>query len=465
MRRVHKWLVGAAVGTLMAFAEAAAGQVAELDAPLVGVSAPIVATSFWAALGDPALERLIDEAVAGNHDLEAAEARVDGARASRLHAALELAPIVTASAGYARRRFSSYAFPGASPGNSIGVLPDQDVWDAGLSAAWEVDAFGRLRRNVRSQSAYADAAEEDVRGAEIAVGAEMASSYFQLRGFQEQLAVARRNADNQQRTLELTEARLAAGRGTELDVERARGLLAFTRAAIPALAAEVEAAEHRIAVLAGRPHERISTLLPSADGILTLPDVVPAVHAEEVLSQHPDVKSAQRRVAASRAATGSARADYLPRLSVVGTAGYTAQSVDAFGRTGTFNYAVGPVLSWAAFDLGRVKARTDEAQAREVEAEARFDETELRALEGLGAAAARYEAGRERLGHLDASARASERAAQLARARYEGGVADFLEVLDAERTLLVAQDQLAQARTSAAEAYVGLYRARGGVWD
>jgi multidrug efflux system outer membrane protein len=148
----------------------------------------------------------------------------------------------------------------------------------------------------------------------------------------------------------------------------------------------------------------------------------------------------------------------------VGTAGYTAQAVDAFGRTGTFNYAVGPVISWAAFDLGRVKARTDEAQAQEVEARARYEEAELRALEDLGAATARYEAGRARLAYLQESARASERAADLARARFEGGVADFLEVLDAERTLLVAQDQLSQARTAAAGAYVGLYRARGGVW-
>jgi multidrug efflux system outer membrane protein len=277
--------------------------------------------------------------------------------------------------------------------------------------------------------------------------------------------VAHRNADNQQRTLDLTEARLAAGRGMELDVERARGQLAFTLAAVPALQAEVEAAEHRIAVLLGRTRQEIQALLPSANGIPALPVAVPEVSADEVLGRRPDVRGAERRVSASRAAIASARADYLPRLSVVGTAGYTAQAVDAFGRTGTFNYAVGPVISWAAFDLGRVKARTDEAQAGEVEARARYEEAELRALEDLGAATARYEAGRVRLAYLQESARASERAAALARARFEGGVADFLEVLDAERTLLVAQDQLAQARTAAAEAYVGLYRARGGVWQ
>jgi NodT family efflux transporter outer membrane factor (OMF) lipoprotein len=455
-------LIGIAVGALLGLAEAAAGQVMEADERLDGArrEAEVEATSFWTALGDPALERLIEAALAGNRDLDAAAARVEGAKASRTHAALELAPIVTANAGYARRRFSSYAFPGGG----AGVLPDQDVWDAGLTGSWEIDAFGRVRGNVGARGAGLAAAEEDVRGTELAVSAEVASVYFQLRGLEEQLGVAHQNADNQQRTLELTQARLAAGRGTELDVERARGQLAFTLAAVPALQAEVEAAEHRIAVLVGRTREEIQALLPSASGTPALPVVVPAVSADQVLGRRPDVRGAERRVSASRAATASARAEYLPRLSVVGTAGYTAQAVDAFGRTGTFNYAVGPVISWAAFDLGRVKARTDEAQAQEVEARARYEETELRAVEDLGAATARYEAGRARLAYLQESARASERAAALARARFEGGVADFLEVLDAERTLLVAQDQLAQARTAAAEAYVGLYRARGGVW-
>jgi multidrug efflux system outer membrane protein len=461
MHRAHRWWVAAAVGALLGAAEAAAGQVTEGDRSVtVGALARVDASSFWAALGDPALERLIDAAVAGNHDVEAAAARVDGLKASRLHASLELAPIVTANAGYARRRFSSYAFPGGG----IGVLPDQDVWDAGLTGSWEIDAFGRVRSNVRARGAYADAAAEEVRGTEVAVTAATASAYFQWRGLEDQLAVARRNADNQQRTLELTEARLAAGRGTELDVERARGQLAFTLAVIPALEAEVEAAEHRIAVLAGRTHEEVSALLPAADGIPALPESVPAVAAEDVLDGRPDVRAARQRVSASRAVTGSVRADYLPRLSVVGAAGYTAQAVDAFGRTGTFNYAVGPVLSWAAFDLGRVKARADEAQSQEVEAQARYEDAELRAIEELATAATRYRAGRTRLGYLEESARASERSAALARARFEGGVADFLEVLDAERTLLVAQDQLAQARTAAAEAYVGLYRARGGLW-
>jgi NodT family efflux transporter outer membrane factor (OMF) lipoprotein len=450
------------VGALMAAASSAAGQVGEQDraAPVAQAPAAAEGESFWAVLGDPTLERLIAEALEGNHDLRASEARVGAAEASRLHAALDLAPVITANAGYTRRRFSSYAFPGSG----IGSLPDQNVWDSGLSASWEVDAFGRLRGGLRARGAYVDAAEEDVRDARLAVTAAVARGYFDLRGLQDQLAVARRNAENQGRTLELTRVRLEAGRGTEFDVERARAQLSFTLAAVPALEAEVAAAEYRIAVLVGRSPEALTSELSADDAPSVLPERVPLVATQDVVAQRPDVLGARGRVTATQALTGSVRADYLPRLSFVAAAGYTAQAVDAFGRSGTFNYAFGPVLSWAAFDIGRVKARADEAQSLEVAARASYEQTVLRAEEELRAASARYGAARTRLDRLDEAAQASERAADLARVRYEGGVADFLQVLDAERTLLATQDQLAQARTAAAEAYVALYEARGGIW-
>jgi outer membrane protein TolC len=307
---------------------------------------------------------------------------------------------------------------------------------------------------VRARGALADAAVEDVKDATIAVTAGVARAYFELRGAQEQLTVAERNAENQTRTLALTEMRLAAGRGTDFDAERARAQLSFTLAAVPALEAEVAAARYRIAVLVGRaPHE---LEVPESGGLPELPEAVPPIRTTDVVRGRPDVISAEVRLAASRALVGSAQADYLPRLSLTAGAGYTAHAVDAFGNTGTFNYAVGPVISWAAFDMGRVKARVDEAY---------YEHSVLRAQEELDAASVRYDRARTRLGHLEQSAAASARAAALAMLRYEGGVADFLQVLDAERTLLVAQDQLVQARTAAAEAYVALYEARAGRWE
>jgi len=416
--------------------------------------------TFWEVLGDTTLNRLMDEARRGNLDLRAAAARVDAADASHFQAALELTPSISASGGYTRRRLASSAFPGVG----AGTLPDQDLWDSGLNAAWELDLFGRLRSGLRARSELLGAADEDVRDVQVSIGAELARSYFDLRGTQDRLAVARRNAENQRHTLELTQNRLEAGRGTELDTERARAQLSSTLAAIPSLEARIATMQYRIAVLVGRAPAELAGELTGQGGLPELPDTVPASSPSELVRRRPDVLGAESRVAATEALVSSARADYLPRLSLAATAGYTANAVDAFGNRGTFNYAFGPVITWAAFDMGRVKSRVDQAQARQREARAQFEQLTLLAREDIEATTVLYRTARARLEHLRQAAAASERAAALARLRYEGGIADFLQVLDAERTVLAAQDQLAQGETQAADAYVGLYEARGATW-
>jgi NodT family efflux transporter outer membrane factor (OMF) lipoprotein len=322
-----------------------------------------------------------------------------------------------------------------------------------------------LRNSLRSQNAQVDAAGENVRDAQVLVAAELARNYFDLRGSQNQLAVARRNAENQQRTLELTQARLEAGRGTEFDTERARAQLNITHAAVPQIEARIATIQYRIAVLVGRSPREVASELTAEGRLPVLPGDVPAMDAAEVVRLRPDVRAAQGRVAASRALVSSARADYLPRFSLAAGAGYAANAVDAFGNSGTLNYTFGPVVSWAAFDIGRVRARVDQAQAQELEARARYEQVVLLAHEEIEGASVQYRAARTRLEHLREAADASERAASLARLRYEGGLADFLQVLDAERTLLSAQDQLAQAETQAAAAYVALFKARGASWQ
>jgi multidrug efflux system outer membrane protein len=418
-------------------------------------------SGFLAALADPALDRLIADALEGSPLLRAADALRDGAGAVRTQAALDLVPTVSGSAGYARRRLASATFPGM--GGS--VLPDQSLWSSGLEAAWEVDVFGRLQSGLRARSALLGSEEQRVRDAEVAVTAELLRSYFHLRGAQDQLAVARRNADNQQSTLALTRTRYEAGRGTALDTERAQAQLSLTLAAIPLLEEQVAGAQHRIAVLVGRSPREVSAEL-AADGELPeLPGEIPALNMEAVVRDRPDVRAAAERVRASQALVGAARADYLPRFSVVAGVGYAAGSVDAFGDQGTFNYSFGPVVSLPVLDLGRVRARVGEAQAYEVGARAEHEQAVLLAEEELESAAVGYRSALARLEHLRNAASASEHAAELARKRYEGGVADFLHVLDAERTLLAAQDQLSQGLTRAAGAYVRVFEARAGVWQ
>jgi multidrug efflux system outer membrane protein len=427
-------------------------------APATPARPPVEQAAFWRALGDTTLDRLIGELLQANLDVRSAAARVRGARAARTETALDLAPIVTAAGGYTRQRISSASFPITGGGR----FPDQDIWDGGFDASWELDLFGRIRRGVQAQGALVGAASEDLRDVQVSLTSELARTYFELRGAQERLAVARRNADNQRRTLEVTQQRLDAGRGTAFDTERARAQLGFTLASIPDLEARVASAQYQIGVLVGRPPARLADELSEYAAIPPLPASVVVAGPDSLIRRRPDVSAAERQVAAERAFVGAAKADYLPRLSVGGSAGYSAAALSQFGDAGTFRYAVGPVISWPALNLGRVKARVDASRARAAEAEAQYSQTVLRALQEVETGLNRYRTSRVRVERIGDAAAASARAADLARLRFEGGVADFLQVLDAERTQLDAEDQLAQAHTDAATSYAALYKALGG---
>jgi multidrug efflux system outer membrane protein len=413
--------------------------------------------TFWRALGDTTLARLIDELLRANLDVQAAAARVRGARAARRESAFDLAPTVTASGGYTRQRLSAATFP-----IGFGSFPDQDIWDAGFDASWELDLFGRVRRGVQAQGALVGAASEDLRDAQVTLTSELARTYFELRGAQERLEVTRRNAENQRRTLQVTQQRLDAGRGTAFDTERAQAQLSFTLAAIPDLEARVASAQYQIGVLVGRPPASLAGELTEPSAVPALPASVTVTSPDSLVRRRPDVSAAERQVAAERAFVGVAKADYLPRISVAGQAGYTAGVLDNLGGNGTFRYAVGPIISWPALNLGRVKARVDESRARASEAEAQYSQTVLQALQEVETGLVRFRTARARVERIQDAASASARAADLARLRFEGGVADFLQVLDAERTQLEAEDQLAQAHTDAATSYAALYKALGG---
>lgn len=420
------------------------------------VDTMVVAAEAWKQLGDSTLSRLVEEVARANPDVQGAAARVRGARAAKLSATLDFVPTVTVAAGYTRQRLSPAVFP-----NTTGVFPDQDIWDAGFDAAWEIDLFGRVRRNVRAQGQLVQAAGADLRDVQVTLAAEVARAYFELRGAQEQWAVATRNAENQRRTLEVTEQRLEAGRGTAFDSERARAQLSSTLATIPALEAQIASAQYRIGVLVGRSPTEVAAELATASPLPELPEASTTV-SDSVIQGRPDVAAAERELAASRSLVGAAKSEYLPRLLVGGSAGYSATSLNAMGDNGTFRYAVGPVITWPFLNLGRVKARVDASRATADEAQSRYTHTVLAAEQEVQTAIVRYRTAGSSVARLADAAAASERAADLARERFTEGVTDFLQVLDAERTQLEAQNQLVQGRTDAATAYAALVKALGG---
>ncbi len=422
-------------------------------------SAEVSAAPFWRDLGDTTLAHLIEEALRTSVDVDAAEARVTGARATRRVSAFSLGPTITAVGSATRQRASIAQVPGLTS-----QLPQQNLYDMGFDASWELDVFGRVNRTVGAYSTLAASAEHSLKDVQVTLAAEVARTYFEMRGAEQQLAVARRNAENQRHTVSLTEDRLAAGRGTAFDTERAKSVLQLTLAAIPNIESQIAADRNRIATLVGRAPNTLSAGWLGAGALPTLPDTVRIGSPEQLVRQRPDVLSAERQLAAQSQFVGAAQAEYLPKITLAASAGYTATSFDAISRRGTSRVVAGPVITFPFLDLGRVRANVDVAHAHEDEAKAQYNATVLRAVEETETALVTYDRAHARLALLGEAVRASSRAWELAQQRFDAGLTDFLQVLDAQRTLLDAENQLAAAHTQAATALVAVYKATGGTW-
>jgi multidrug efflux system outer membrane protein len=416
-----------------------------------------VEREFWKAFNDPQLNELIEQALVANHDIRIATARLREARALRGEARLDLAPTITASAAETEARASDRQL-----GPLVSTQRDQDYYEASFDAFWELDFFGRVRRNVEARSAEVQAAEANVYAAQVSITAEVARNYFELRGAQHQLQVAQRNAENQRETLRITTARLEAGRGTQLDTSRAQAQLSATLATIPDLEASIMRSMLRLSVLIGRSPETLISELSAPRPMPTLPETHAIGTPEMLLRRRPDIRVAERELAAATAEIGIAVGDLFPRISFVGFWGFDAAERSALGDSGTETYAFGPSIRWAAFDLGRVRQRITQREAAADRALARHEQVVLQALEETDANLTAYVKALVKQEHLEQSTAASLEAAKLARARYESGVADFLAVLDAERTALAAEDQLARSQTQTATALLAAYKALGG---
>lgn len=422
-------------------------------------SSETTTAQFWTQFGDETLSHLVDQSLLANHDLRIALARFTEARALRREAKLDLLPTVSAGAGYTEQRLSQQGQ------TAPGVPRNQEFYDAGFDAFWELDFFGRVRRGVEASRAELQSAEANLRDAQVLVTAEVTRTYFELRGQQYQLAVARRNVDNQRKTLDLTGARLNAGRGTELDTSRAQAQLSGTLSTIAPLEAAVSRSIHRLSVLIGQEPNSLRDTLVTPRNLPPTPQFVAVGDPATLLRRRPDVRVAERNLAAATARIGVAVGDLFPRVTFTGSVGYAAVSSGDLGKSGSDTYLIAPGISWAAFDLGRVKARIEGARARNDEALARYEQTVLRTLEETENALVSHARARERLAHVEAAARASQSAAGLARLRFENGIIDFLQVLDSERTQLEAEDRLAQSRTEVATSLVAVYKALGGAWE
>lgn len=425
-----------------------------------GVAEGEVAVRFWEQFNDRELDQLVADALASNNDLRIAAANLRAARAAYRLSTFDFGPTVTAQADYQRILQSTHQL---LPGEAEAGRHFTNA-DVGFDALWELDFFGRVRREVERARAETQAAQASVRDVQVSLVAELARDYFSLRGLQDQLAVARRNATNQEQTLQLTQVRLDAGRGNELDTARAEAQLRTTQAQIPPLESAISNTVYALSVLTGRQPDALVPMLVPTRALPQLPSLTNVGTPSSLLRRRPDVQVAERHLAAATAAIGIAIGDLFPKVTFIGAVGYEAGSFSAIGDSGSSTHTYGPSISWAAFDIGRVQARIRAARANADAELAAYQKAVLGALQETDGALVSYGRSAERTHILERATFASDKAAQLARKRYEAGLSDFLNVLDAEREALSAETGLAQSRTETATDLVAVYKALGGAW-
>jgi multidrug efflux system outer membrane protein len=413
---------------------------------------------WWQEFGDAELDVLVGRALAANLDLRSAYDRVRAARAVFVERKFDYAPHVQLEGAYSH-------FDEQQPGFGNGRINAQSD-SLGFDAAWEIDLFGHVRRSVEAARADLGAEQANYQDAQVTVAAEVARNYFELRGAQKRLSVARENLNTEHQTLELTQLLDETGRGSELDVQRSRARLKATEATIPPLEAAEKQAGYRLAVLLGeRPGALDQELKPAAIAIFA--KSLPVGDTAELLRRRPDVRAAERQLAAAAARVGVATADLFPRVNVTGFVGFLSGDVGRlFGTTSDNNaraWSIAPTVSWAAFDIGSVRARLRASEAQSDAAAANYAKVVLTALEDTENSFFAYSTRQTQLKSLTEQAQASRRAAELADTQYREGVADFLVLLDAQRTQLDAEDSVAQAETSVNVSVVAIYKALGGV--
>ncbi|PNB71046.1 RND transporter [Pseudomonas sp. GW456-E7] len=413
-------------------------------------------TVWWQQFDDPTLNQLVGKALNGNRDLRVAFARWKAARAIRDDISNDNLPVVTS-------RVSSQQGKSQVPGLTEQRV-NTDRYDLGLDMAWEIDLFGRIQRELESSDAREDATAADLYQLRVSMIAELVDAYGQLRGAQLREKIALANLKNQSESRSVTVSLRDAGVGNELDVVRADARLAAVEASVPQLQAEQVHHKNRIATLLGERPDTLGIDLSPKD-LPAIAKALPVGDPGELLQRRPDVRAAERRLAASTADVGVATADLFPRVSLSGFLGFIAGRGSQIGSSAARAWSLGPSITWAAFDLGSVRARIRGADAEAEGALATYEQQVLLALEESENAFSDYGKRQQRLLSLIRQSESSRAAADLAATQYKEGVVDYLVLLDAQRERLNAEDAQALGETDQYRAIVAIYKSLGGGWD
>jgi NodT family efflux transporter outer membrane factor (OMF) lipoprotein len=420
-----------------------------------------VMTNWWTSFGDLKLDSLVERAVNANLQLRVAAARVREARAQRGVVAAGRWPSLDASGSYTYNRISENYFLPLPPGTPLSY----NWFQSGFDAAWELDLFGRVRREVEAANADIAAAEFSRRDVLVTLLAEVARNYFEARSAQNRLDIIHQNIDAQKRLVELTTQRYRAGVVGELDVQQAKALLADTEAEVPSLETVLDNSIHRVGVLLGQPPGALSAELRQTADIPAPPPRVPVGLPSDLVRRRPDIQRAERQLAAATARIGVAKADLYPHFSLTGNAGLQSVSASTWFDPSSAFWTVGPTVTWRVFDAGRIRSNIRVQNAREEEALASYEQTVLSAFEDVENALGAYAREQVRYRSLENSVAAERAALKLAQDLYSNGLVDFIRVLEAQRSLYQAQDSLVQSQAGISQNLVALYKALGGGWE
>ena len=413
-------------------------------------------SKLWAEFDSPELDALIARALVANTTIAQAAARFAETRALSGLSPYSWAPTVTASGSQEKGQFSGqdpFSQPGAGK---------YETWRAGFDASWEIDLFGGLRNDNKAIKRRVEADAATLADAKLSIVAETAQAWFSLIGARERLDLLRRQLANLDENVVILQARVDAGNSNALDLARSQTQARSIGASVPQAEAEVVRQEQRLAVLTAWPIGTLREHLAATTTIPELPKLVATGTPEQWLKRRPDIRAAERELAAATADVGVEIADYFPKLELLGNFGWTGQSRDDIGTPEAERWSYGPSLTWSFLNIGRVHQHVKAAEARRDGAIARYQETVLRALEETENALAGFRAANQSEDELRAAAAAAGEAARLSRMRYDVGASDYLTLLDAERTMLDLEDQHVQAASGRATALAALYKALAG---
>ncbi|CAI8898263.1 outer membrane protein, multidrug efflux system [Pseudomonas sp. IT-P12] len=441
-------------------------QIAEWSKPPSTAESQAVAQTmderWWEVFRDAKLSALMQRALTDNLDLKRASSRLQQSRAVRQVVTAERYPNTAATAGYGRKRNSGEGLsdPSGKQGNSA-----FNLWDAGFSASWELDFWGRVRRETEAADATLEIAENDQRGVLLSVQAETAQDYIQLRGVQSTRAVTEQNLDVARHSLKLSRLRLAEGVATDLDVAEAAAQVAAIESRLPALEQRQAQLINALSLLMGEPPQALQAELSADAPIPQTPRQVAIGLPSQLAERRPDIRQAEARLHATTANIGVAKGDFYPRITLSGNIGSQAMQLSDFGSWGSRAFSIGPQLSLPLFDGGRLRGVLDLREAQQQEAAIAYQQTVLQAWHEIDDQLTAYNASQLRRDSLAEAVRQNQIALQTAKQQYVEGVVDFVNVLTVQADLLATQQQWVESSTGVSLAMIGLYKALGGGWE